>query len=56
MLRAGIVGLPNIGKTTLFNVLTGIYAPDSGEHTKEVLQEFGFDAKTVDDLKQRGII
>src|SRR5688572_12067221 len=32
------------------------YAPDSGEHTKEILQEFGFDAKAVDDLKQRGVI
>ena len=32
------------------------YAPDSGEHTKEVLQEFGFDAKAIDDLKQRGVI
>ena len=32
------------------------YAPDSGEHTKEVLQEFGFDAKAVDDLKQRGVV
>ena len=31
------------------------YAPDSGEHTKEVLQEFGFDAKAIDDLKQRGV-
>jgi crotonobetainyl-CoA:carnitine CoA-transferase CaiB-like acyl-CoA transferase len=32
------------------------YAPDSGEHTKEILQEFGYDAATVDDFKKRGVI
>jgi crotonobetainyl-CoA:carnitine CoA-transferase CaiB-like acyl-CoA transferase len=32
------------------------YAPDSGEHTKEVLQEFGYDAATVDDFKKRGVV
>ena len=33
-----------------------LYAPDSGEHTREVLQEFGYDAKEIDDLKQRGVV
>lgn len=32
------------------------YAPDSGEHTREVLQEFGYDAAAIDDLKQRGVV
>ncbi|MNC90698.1 formyl-coenzyme A transferase [compost metagenome] len=32
------------------------YAPDSGEHTKEVLQEFGYDVAAVEDLRKRGVI
>jgi formyl-CoA transferase len=32
------------------------YAPDSGEHTKEILREFGYDAAAVDDLKKRGVV
>ena len=33
-----------------------LYAPDSGQHTQEVLAEFGYDARAVDDLKQRGVV
>jgi formyl-CoA transferase len=32
------------------------YAPDSGEHTREVLQEFGYDAAAIDDFKKRGVV
>jgi formyl-CoA transferase len=32
------------------------YAPDLGEDTREVLQEFGFDAAAIEDLKQRGVV
>ena len=32
------------------------YAPDLGENTREVLQEFGFDAAAIEDLKKRGVV
>jgi crotonobetainyl-CoA:carnitine CoA-transferase CaiB-like acyl-CoA transferase len=32
------------------------YAPDSGDHTREILQEFGYDAAAVDDLRKRGVV
>jgi len=33
-----------------------LYAPDSGEHTRDILQEFGYDAGAIDGFKQRGVI
>lgn len=33
-----------------------LYAPDSGEHTQEVLAEFGYDAAAIEDLKNRGVV
>lgn len=33
-----------------------LYAPDSGEHTREILGEFGYDAAAIDDLKKRGVV
>jgi formyl-CoA transferase len=32
------------------------HAPDSGEHTREILEEFGYDAAAIDDLKKRGVV
>jgi formyl-CoA transferase len=32
------------------------YAPDLGENTREILQEFGYDAAAIDELRQRGVI
>jgi formyl-CoA transferase len=32
------------------------YAPDSGEHTREILEEFGYDAAAIDDFKKRGVV
>lgn len=33
-----------------------LYAPDSGEHSKEILREFGYDAAAIDDFEKRGIV
>jgi formyl-CoA transferase len=33
-----------------------VAAPDRGQHTQEVLKEFGVDAGDIQDLKKRGII
>ncbi len=35
---------------------TGVPTPDSGQHTDEVLAEFGFDADEIAGLKDRGIV
>jgi formyl-CoA transferase len=32
------------------------YAPDPGEHTREILAEFGYDAAAIEDLQQRGVV
>jgi len=32
------------------------YAPDAGEHTREILEQFGYDAAAIDDLKKRGVV
>jgi len=32
------------------------YAPDAGEHTREILEEYGYDAAAIDDLKKRGVV
>jgi crotonobetainyl-CoA:carnitine CoA-transferase CaiB-like acyl-CoA transferase len=32
------------------------HAPDAGEHSSEILQEFGYDAGEIDDFKRRGIV
>jgi len=32
------------------------HAPDSGEHTRGILEEFGYDAAAIDDLKKRGVV
>jgi formyl-CoA transferase len=32
------------------------YAPDLGENTREILQEFGYDAAAIEDLRKRGVV
>jgi formyl-CoA transferase len=32
------------------------HAPDSGEHTREILEQFGYDAAAIEDLKKRGVV
>jgi formyl-CoA transferase len=32
------------------------YAPDAGEHTREILEEFGYDAAAIEDFKKRGVV
>jgi formyl-CoA transferase len=32
------------------------HAPDAGEHTREILEQFGYDAAAIDDLKKRGVV
>jgi formyl-CoA transferase len=32
------------------------HAPDAGEHTREILREFGYDAAAIDDFKRRGVV
>ena len=32
------------------------HAPDSGEHTREILEQFGYDAAAINDLKKRGVV
>jgi crotonobetainyl-CoA:carnitine CoA-transferase CaiB-like acyl-CoA transferase len=31
-------------------------APEKGQHTREVLAEFGYDAAEIEDLAKRGIV
>jgi formyl-CoA transferase len=32
------------------------YAPDAGEHTQEILGEFGYDAAAIEDFRKRGVV
>ncbi|HSC94277.1 MAG TPA: CoA transferase [Burkholderiales bacterium] len=32
------------------------YAPDAGEHTQEILGEFGYDGAAIEDFRKRGVI
>jgi formyl-CoA transferase len=32
------------------------YAPDAGEHTREILEEYGYDASAIEDFKKRGVV
>ena len=32
------------------------HAPDSGQHTREILEQFGYDAAAIEDLKKRGVV
>ena len=32
------------------------HAPASGEHTREILEQFGYDAAAIDGLKKRGVV
>jgi formyl-CoA transferase len=32
------------------------HAPDAGEHTREILEQLGYAAAAIDDLKQRGVV
>jgi formyl-CoA transferase len=32
------------------------HAPDAGEHTREILEQFGYDAAEIDGLKKRGVV
>jgi formyl-CoA transferase len=32
------------------------YAPDSGEHTREILEEYGYDAAAIEDFRKRGVV
>jgi len=32
------------------------HAPDAGEHTREILEQFGYDAAAIEDLKKRGVV
>ena len=43
----GLIGPNGVGKTTLFNVLTGIYAPDSGSFTLDARNITGLRADRV---------
>ena len=35
---------------------TGMPTPDRGQHTEEVLTEFGFEPSEIDNLKTRGVL
>ncbi len=39
-----------------FKPKTGMPTPDRGQHTDDVLEEFGFDAAEIEDLRVRGVL
>jgi len=51
-LKCGIVGLTNVGKTTIFNLISGIYRPDAGFVKLDGENLVG---KTPDRIAKRGI-
>ena len=48
------IGLPVKFSETLGRV--AFAAPDYGQHTREVLAEYGYDADTIDDLVASGAV